>query len=54
MLQLASTRDEALRRMADVVRSVPAFRLNAGTVLEEIPVAITRLLKSLTADAADE
>ena len=51
MLQLASTRDEALRRMADVVRSVPAFRLNAGTVLEEIPVAITGLLESLTAGA---
>lgn len=50
MLQLASTKDETLRRMADVVRSVPAFRLNAGTVLEEIPRAITGLLESLSAE----
>ncbi len=48
MLQLASTKDEALRRMADVVRGVPAFRLDAGTVLEEIPLTISGLLETLT------
>lgn len=51
ILQLASAREDAMRRMGELVRSVPAFELRAGTALPQIPAVIRQLLGSLNAVA---
>lgn len=47
LLQLSATRNEALSRMAALVRSVPAFELRLGENIEDIPGSIRALLGQL-------
>ncbi|MBE0610306.1 MAG: serine kinase [Dehalococcoidia bacterium] len=47
LLQLSATRNEALSRMAALVRSVPAFELRLGENIEDIPGAIQALFGQL-------
>lgn len=47
LLQLAATRDESMRMMADLVRALPSYEIRLGTELEQIPNAITRLIGAL-------
>ena len=51
LLQLSATRNEALARMAALVRSVPAFELRLGEKIDDIPMVIDRLLGRLHGEA---
>lgn len=47
LLQLASTREESMRMMAELVRQLPAYEIELGTELGQIPTAISRLISCL-------
>ncbi len=47
LLQLASTREESMRMMADLIRQLPAYELQLGTDLQQIPDVIRGLLACL-------
>jgi hypothetical protein len=51
LLQLSATRNEALARMAALVRSAPSFQFRLGENIEDIPTAIDRLLGQAHAEA---
>ena len=47
LLQLAATREHSMRLMAELVRQLPAFELQLGTELGEIPGAVRELIAAL-------
>lgn len=47
LLQLPSTGSGSFQTLAQLVRTVPCFRLNLGTRIETIPPAIRALLAGL-------
>jgi len=47
MAQLPSSHQEDLKFMSAMVRRLPAFSIEVGTEVEQIPVAISRLLEQL-------
>jgi hypothetical protein len=47
LLQLAATREGSMRLMAELVRQLPAFELQLGTDLRQIPGAVLDLISQL-------
>lgn len=47
LLQLASTREESMRMMADLVRALPAYELQLGLEIEAIPGVVRGLIREL-------
>jgi hypothetical protein len=47
LLQLAATREESLRLMAELVRILPAFELQLGTELPGVPAVVSALIEEL-------
>jgi hypothetical protein len=46
MLQLPVSGKETMAELADLVRRVPAYRLNSGTQMQAIADSVERLLAS--------